>query len=439
MEKEVNNKKQIIIIVTLTLVAIALFAGLTYAYFTWISKSGEKKITTGNLEVIYTEDESVLNVSNNTTPILDEEYEEKASSLNFKLKNTSDYDITSIIKMNVTYKDGIDEEETIQDSAKTSDYRWALKRGNEKISTGTFADGDDTIVIASGEKLGKKDGGTSNEQSYTLYVWVSETWEDQASLKQSGLTISIETESMNTDNETFARKLITDSNIVKSTDTNLGYPTYYYKGSNVDNYVKFGLYSSGGSYTYKKLDTESTKFSYTANTDILWRIVRVNEDQTVRLISENVTSNSDTYANSETNLETFFNTHLRNRTYMISTQNYCTDDYYISLDRIKQNSPGFQCINQTSNYKKYGSITLDELAFSGVYYDASFGTSSSYINNGSWFYTTSNNSMLDPVTNLIVNPETLSNAATRIVISIKANTLVRSGSGTAEDPWILQL
>ena len=464
MEKDVN-KKQNITILCLVILIICFCAGITYAFFTAMKQSDNKTVSTGSFDITYTEDTDVINLDSNTTPILDEDYETSASKLNFTIKNTGTLDAYSTIKMNVTYTDGVDNGTTVTDSAKTSDYKWALKRDDEKVTSGTFADGDSEITISNMESFNGKNGNTYDTKNYTLYVWASETWEDQSSLKQSGLSISLEVDSTNNSVETLTNAILGDNysnvlsgdynitndftctdtsctknyadGIYKSVSTNNGYPTYYYRGNVENNYVKFATYSESGSYTYKKLNTNTT-FSYTKNSNILWRIVRINEDNTIRLISENINSSSDSINNNETNLENFYNKHLSSFDSLISKQNYCKDDYGYSIDRVTNTTPTFECPTVLSNYKKYGSITLDELAFSGVYVDTLYSVSESYLNNDSWFYTTSKNSLLNPSSNLIVSDQNLDSSSSRIVINLKADALITSGSGTKSDPWIVK-
>lgn len=459
MEKYVN-KKQNIIILCLILLIICVCIGITYAYFSSTKTSGEKNIRTGNINIKYTEDVNVINIDTNKTPILDADYETSASKLNFTISNEGTLKGYSTIKMNVTYTDGTDNGAVVTDSAKTSDYRWALKRDGQNISAGTFASGDTEIIISNMEVFNLDD-----IKNYTLYVWASETWQDQSSLKQSGLTVAINIESTNTQSDTLTSKILGDnySNVLtgsydvtndftctdtectknytnglyKSDKTNNGYPTYYYRGEVENNYVKFANYASSGSYTYKNLDANNT-YSYTNGNNILWRVVRVNEDKTVRLISENVTSSSGNINDAETNLNTFYNSNLKSHEDKISIQNYCTDDYRYAYNRVNESAPTFECENAISNYKKYGSITLDELAFSGSYTNSLYTVSRSYLNNGSWFYTTSKNSLLNPSTNLITSDQNLDSSSTRIVINLKADALVSSGDGSMSNPWIIK-
>ena len=166
-----------------------------------------------------------------------------------------------------------------------------------------------------------------------------------------------------------------ESGLYYSNDTNSGRTTYYFRG-NVNNYVKFAGYT--------------------------WRIIRINEDGTVRMImtegiNDNtgypyVTENADNYlASYYTNsaakkeLENWYNSKL------VEYDSYISENEYCEAARVRINSehseklnnvtlslneeyhPTFKCEKDANNYgivkSKIGLITADEVMYAGGYAD----------------------------------------------------------------------
>ena len=166
-----------------------------------------------------------------------------------------------------------------------------------------------------------------------------------------------------------------ESGLYYSTNTNSGNPTYYFRG-NVNNYVSFAGYT--------------------------WRIIRINEDGTVRMImtegiNDNtgyayVNDNADNYLSSyytnsdaKKELDSWYNNKLINYDAYISQEEYCeaakvrNDTYHseklnnVTLSLIGSYNPTFKCENDANNYgivkSKIGLITVDEAIYAGGYAD----------------------------------------------------------------------
>ena len=166
-----------------------------------------------------------------------------------------------------------------------------------------------------------------------------------------------------------------ESGLYYSTNTNSGNPTYYFRG-NVNNYVSFAGYT--------------------------WRIIRINEDGTVRMIMTEginnntgyayVNDNADNYlasyytnSDAKKELDSWYNNKLINYDAYISQEEYCeaakvrNDTTHaeklnnVTLSLIGSYNPTFKCENDANNYgivkSKIGLITVDEVIYAGGYAD----------------------------------------------------------------------
>ena len=245
-----------------------------------------------------------------------------------------------------------------------------------------------------------------------------------------------------------------DSNVVTSGDglysktTSTG-TTYYFKGAVENNYVKFA--------------------------DKVWRIVRINEDGTMRLITQdNVISSQKFnsayntydkmyYTNSEikTAVENWYKTNISDKGF---DEKVVNGNYFCEQAKVVYNTnytagsatvatkdnytPSFDCTTDGNGKGvvsgKVGLITIDEVLFAG----GVIGSSSNfYLKNGSaycmmspaGFYTYNNYARAWGVVSAgrIGDFHVASNYGVRPVINLSADTLV-TGSGTSSDPYVVK-
>ena len=245
-----------------------------------------------------------------------------------------------------------------------------------------------------------------------------------------------------------------DSNVVTSGDglysktTSTG-TTYYFKGAVENNYVKFA--------------------------DKVWRIVRINEDGTMRLITQdNVISSQKFnsayntydkmyYTNSEikTAVENWYKTNISDKGF---DEKVVNGNYFCEQAKVVYNTnytagsatvatkdnytPSFDCTTDGNGKGvvsgKVGLITIDEVLFAG----GVIGSSSNfYLKNGSaycmmspaGFYTYNDYARAWGVVNAgrIGDFHVASNYGVRPVINLSADTLV-TGSGTSSDPYVVK-
>ena len=242
------------------------------------------------------------------------------------------------------------------------------------------------------------------------------------------------------------------SGLYKSTATNTGKPTYYFRGNVENNYVSFAGQT--------------------------WRIVRVNEDGTIRIVMQDgINSNTEYkfnsnynnytymyYTNSQakTTLESWYQTNIGSKQDL--AKNVATGDYYCEQAKAKYSdswtagsatmttynkyTPDFKC-SSDGNGKgvvsaSVGLLSYDEVVYAGVHINFSGGKNylysdyrywtmspAGYFNYSSIIWTITPSSMYFYTANsvnIILNP----------VINIKSDTQISDGDGTKENPFTIQ-
>ena len=208
--------------------------------------------------------------------------------------------------------------------------------------------------------------------------------------------------------------------------------TYYFRGAVDNNYVSFA--------------------------NLIWRIVRINGDGTVRLVLNETIDTLSTYNTEETSfketalydsLETFYENNLSYYEKNIANSKFCsetsiTDNKYNAYTRIITNEiPTFNCLG-TSFISRIGTLMVDEIVYAGALYDeenTNYYLYNSEIENLWWtsslarkddssiypFLVSPNGSLTERVASTLYR-------GVRPVINLSRNTKV-SGTGTLTDPY----
>ena len=242
------------------------------------------------------------------------------------------------------------------------------------------------------------------------------------------------------------------SGLYKSTDTNTGKPTYYFRGNVTNNYVKFAGQT--------------------------WRIVRVNEDGTIRIIMQdginsnaNIAFNSNynnytymyyTNSQSKTTLESWYQTNIGSKKDLASS--VASGAYYCEQAKAKYSdswtsgsatmttynkyTPDFKCATDGNGKGQVsasiGLLTYDEVIYAGGYFNQN--NSNYYLNNPaiSW-WTMSPAGISDSssyvwfvsTTGGIGNDRVNYTHRLRAVLNLTADTKISDGDGTKENPFIV--
>ena len=242
------------------------------------------------------------------------------------------------------------------------------------------------------------------------------------------------------------------SGLYTSTDTNTGKPTYYFRGNVENNYVSFAGFT--------------------------WRIVRVNEDGTIRIVMQdgindntkykfNLKYNNYTYmyytnnSQAKTQLENWYQENIESKADL--AKNVATGNYYCEQAKAKY-SDSYTSGNTTmTTYNKYipdfkcssdgngkgvinasvGLLTYDEVVYAGGYYNQN--NSNYYLNNPAiYWWTMSPAGFTGSYSDvwLVRNTDSIDynyvNAtySLRAVLILNADTLA-TGSGTSSDPFVV--
>ena len=238
------------------------------------------------------------------------------------------------------------------------------------------------------------------------------------------------------------------SGLYKSTATNTGDPTYYFRGNVTNNYVSFAGQT--------------------------WRIVRVNEDGTIRIVMQdgtNIAFNSNYnnytymyYTNSEakTQLEKWYQTNIGSKSNL--AKNVSSGNYYCEQAKVKYSdsftsgsatmptynkyTPDFKCATDGNNKgvvnASVGLLTYDEVVHAGGYHGQN--------NNNYYLYNNTNFWTISPVGfasghSRIWYVDTSGNIytdyvnysyAVRPVLNLTANTQISDGDGTKDNPFVVE-
>ena len=245
------------------------------------------------------------------------------------------------------------------------------------------------------------------------------------------------------------------SGLYASTDTNTGKPTYYFRGNVENNYVKFAGFT--------------------------WRIVRINEDGTIRIIMQDGINNNATYkfnsnnnnytnmyySNSEakTVLENWYQINVESKDDLI--KNIVSGEYYCEQIKVKYHSsyttgqssvpiyqeyePNFKCETDGNGKgmvnSNVGLITYDEMVYTGGYYYIE--NNKYFLFNGFYSWTMSPSGVAatsgtkvwgiydHDIANVKNGCYVSSSLTLRPVINIKSD-VKSSGTGTNSDPFVVE-
>lgn len=239
-----------------------------------------------------------------------------------------------------------------------------------------------------------------------------------------------------------------------------------------------GLYKAedddGDSYYFRG----DIKNNYVSFANILWRIVRINGDKTIRLVKDESISESKfnevydnkyfgyTYDNDhictkqnpcltttgtsstiKTNLENWYTTNLNNYDDKIALESFCNDTSNSSTNAINKSNPVLTCADTTENYGgnyklKIGILNAHEVTMAGIVKQKSSNknpleTNFIYKKNPYWTLTPSSDGIfLQEGGSLSIDDNNVI-ADIYPVINLNSDIKVISGNGTLAKPYIV--
>ncbi len=244
------------------------------------------------------------------------------------------------------------------------------------------------------------------------------------------------------------------SGLYKSTATNTGNPTYYFRGNVTNNYVSFAGQT--------------------------WRIVRVNEDGTIRIVMQDGINDNTNYkfnssynnysymyyTNSEakTQLENWYQTNIGSKSNL--AKNVASGNYYCEQAKVKEAdswtsgnammttynkyTPDFKCTSDGNGKgvvnASVGLLSYDEAVYAGGHPYQS--NSSYYLNNSDIYWWTMSTAgfsgsgahvwYVGPTGNVSKAYAGDSSLRLRPVLILNADTKISGGNGTSENPFVVE-
>ena len=428
-----NIKKSYFIIFGLIVLAVVCFS-TSYAIFSNTKEEhGKLNIVAGNLN--YKIESSELDSDSVAVPAnTSKEIRIKLTSLN---EVSSKYELYYILdktndKVSVGYsKDTKDSVLGTVEANKSKIITIVIRNDSDTSSKVTFK----VLGGLLNNNLALKDGNSLNQEVSIYRVLSKAILEDN---KLITATPTLTTSSNNISDE---------SGLYSSTATNTGEPTYYFRGNVENNYVKFAGFT--------------------------WRIVRVNEDGTVRLIMQDGINDNQTYyfnypasnyyytnSNQAKNIvDEWYNTNISiNLDYSnnVAIGNYfCEEAKVKSFDNWTSGSatmttytsytPNFKCNNDGNNKgivnASVALVTYDEVVYAGGYYAQNNDNNYLYNGNSNNFFYTMSPSGSDGTTSFVwvmgryIGCGSVSGTyILRPVLNINSNTQI-IGNGTSSNPY----
>ena len=462
-----NKKKTILLVISviLLMILIIFLVGRSFGFFQYIKK-GENinLITISGIETkILSTDDNVLNLEN-AYPISDSDGLSLTPFV-FSMTNTSSRNLSYTMKIemdtdklnNCTLEDG-----SSCQALSTNAIKYSYKKDDGTYSTPKNLGASNDIIT--GGVISSKETITSS-----IILWIdSEAGNEYMNQYFFGkLMITGEEyitrnfkEAILSDNKLITAEptLTTSSNntsdasgLYASTATNTGDATYYFRGNVENNYVKFAGFT--------------------------WRIVRINEDGTIRLIMQdginsntNITFNSNYnnytymyYTNSQakTTLESWYQTNIGSKADL--AKNVASGNYYCEQAKAKRDSswtsgnatmttyskytPDFKCSSDGNNKgvvnASVGLLNYDEVVYAGGYVNQN--NSNYYLYNSAiaWWtmspagFSSGYSCVWNVNTPGFINYNLVGNANRfRPVLIIKSDTII-SGKGTSSNPYVV--
>ena len=479
-----NNKKKTLILSIIGLIGLVIVTiGITYAVFTY-TKLGttDNTVTSGTLKFLYTENTGVKTgiQLTNALPISDTQGKALYGDNNvfdFSIEATNTgtetipYEVTLRKKKTSTLAEENVKVYLTDRTESQESYVLQPKKYSELTQTSVNVGSNIEKTIYKSSVAG---GEASYRKDFRLRMWISDdSNQDDINGKEFTAMVNVyaNAELITEQNETLKSEIMknpiieadptltTSSNntsdasgLYKSTATNTGKPTYYFRGNVENNYVSFAGFT--------------------------WRIVRINEDGTIRIIMQDGINNNAGYkfntnynnysymyyTNSEvkTALENWYNTSIGNNTnyskYVVS------GDYYCEQAKTKYSSnwtsgnavmtvytsyiPNFRCSIDGNNKglvnASVGLMTYDEVIYAGGYYNQS--NEDYYLNNNNISWTMSPAGLYQTYAvvwdiyqqGYINGNRVYSEYSIRPVIVLSENVLVTTGNGTSTDPFVIE-
>ena len=480
-----NTKNRKLVVVLIILGVVMLFTGLSYAIANFVFQGQrENKIEISGLSFTYKEN-TALELTK-LEPLSDENGMASGNTYTFGVTATSKVPKDVYYYIYFT----IDGSNTLLNKYVTfnlTNLTTTETSGNLKMSS-LSALGNDNYY-AYGSKLTLTSANLTTTNNYRLTIWVNsdyasdrkyEVKDKEQTVTVGGDTFKFKINVKASDTEFTPPKTLNqlilgdgNSNVLSASAT---LTTDYASAGDASGLYKSvdGETNSGTTYFYRGAVTNN----YVSFAGLMWRIVRINENGSIRLLLNDGINNNTKYRfnpsynnytymyYSNSNVEngikrtvdTWYDNNIKGYESYIADTEFC-EQYKVSPQTNYYNAGNETVVakeNYTSNFKcstdkngkgiitsKVGLLTYDEAVHAGNYPGKS---STSYITNVNYWYW-----LMSPVGvfnkyarawyvdsgGFISNFSVSTSGVVRPVISLKTG-LLATGSGTSDDPYVIQ-
>ena len=387
---------------------------------------------------------AMVNVYSNAK-VISEEEQELRSNADIESITIGDNVLTSVTDKEWNYEIQLDNPDTLKLNVipKYALSNVKIEKDDQVISNNS------EVSLVGGDNIYKVTITSTNQKNtkeYKINIKVKQAVSLKDEIMKNTIITSNPTLTTSSNNTSDA------SGLYKSTATNTGEPTYYFRGNVTNNYVSFAGQT--------------------------WRIVRVNEDGTIRIVMQDgINSNAKiafnsnyknysymyyTNSNAKTQLESWYQTNIGSKTNLASK--VATGAYYCEQAKAKYDSsytsgsaamtlyssytPDFKCTTdgngKGSVNASVGLLSYDEVVHAGGYYGKD--NSNYYLYNSAIYWWTmspagfsgSGSNVWCVNTAGYIYNDYVNDTATRLraVLSLNVDTLV-TGSGTSSDPYVV--
>ncbi len=432
-----KRKYKIVLLSVFSLIILTLFVGISYSF------RGEKNYYDKDASLVYTDEYLSINYLDGKYFDIKNFKSGEIYNKKISISNVSDRDLFVTISFMDVEKSSDDLELIILDNENNSVYDKKISNIDTEVVKSVSLPVSKTVSY---NIMVKNNGKDMAYFSANILAYRDSSKESSSNFRD---TILANNEIKTAKTEIGKESALENEGLIESVD-NDG-KTYYFRGAVDNNYVSFANFT--------------------------WRIVRINGNDSVRLILDstmddqiafnNDSSETDNYSsklefsnsNLKDELESWMNNNLSEYSKYIMESSFCEDtsvfneenniSYLNTYNRIfVDNIPGLTCMGKIVK-SKIGVLTADEIVFAGASSNSSNNRYYLFNNSITSSWWTLSGSQIIPSNNSVdaisVNRDgslsydkKISNQMyIRPVISLDINSVV-TGSGSASDPYVVK-
>ena len=414
--KKILKSEAFISVVIVFVLALGII-GTSYALYMDVDTDTEYELVeVGDLKIGFDNGDNTISLENMTPTEDSIALTESNNIFSFYIYNTGTYTADYDIKLETTDGNEID--------TQYINYQICKDNARNCNDINTLSNVDNSIVYKD-ILLPKKENDVANPSVYYfLRIWINNKYTEK-NTKNIKLKVVVDAKNANSvlDNKnTLSGSILNNKNIkVNNTTPDL---------NKIEANEK-GLYKTKDNYGVSYYFRGNSSYNYVIFNNMCYRVYRIEGDGASRLILSNKNGNcnkedwniGDTSSDNESVNNEFLLSLPKEK---LKDTNFCTSD---------NEKPTLICDDNNKKTSYVGSITKDELIFAGILVDIS--NNSSYLDGNYWLMTSNNNTRYG-INNGKITLVADGNLQNRPVISLNAKTLISSGNGTQNNPYIIK-